>query len=246
MSVHKIFDWLFPKKCLICGNEICSDSILCPKCFAKITFIAYPFCEICGKMLDNSYNTVADSKLLCETCEKYHRSFDKARALFLYDEISKYVIMKIKKHADNTVANTCCKMLVLRHMNIFAQADYIVPVPSHWSRILKRGYNPADIISIELSKISKIPVLKLLKRIRKTEYQKGKSIQERFENVDNAFVYAGKKNVSGKSIILVDDVMTTGATLHECSKALKTHSRGKIFCITIATTTAYRDCLSCQ
>lgn len=236
MSVHEIFDWLFPKKCLICGNEICSDSILCPKCFAKITFIDYPFCEICGKMLDNSYNTV----LVCDACEKHHRSFDKARALFLYDEISKYVIMKIKKHADNTVANTCCKMLFSRYLNIFAQADYIVPVPSHWSRILRRGYNPAGIIAIELSKISKIPVWHVLKRCRRTSFQKGKNIQERFKNVENAFSYSGKQNLSSKNVILVDDVMTTGATLHECAKVLKAHSCDKIFCITIATTPAYK------
>ena len=170
----------------MCGCEIIHDSIFCVKCFSKVTFIDYPFCKICGKMLESSYGNSNDD-FLCDTCQTYPRYFDKARALFQYDDVSKNVVMKIKNHADNFVAHLCAVMMFSKYKDLFRQADCLVPVPSHWSRFLKRGFNPADIIAIEFSKISNLPIFKILKRAKKTDYQKGKNIDERFNNVKNAF-----------------------------------------------------------
>lgn len=242
MLINEIFNWLFPTKCLVCGCEISQNSILCSHCFSKIIFIAYPFCTICGKILESSYG-ISSSDFVCETCLAYPRSFDEARALFQYDEISKSIIMRIKKHSDSFVAKSCASMLFLRYKYIFALADYLVPVPSHWSRFLRRGFNPADIVATELSKTSHLPVHRILKRIKKTEYQRGKSISERFSNVANAFFCSERIELLGKKIILVDDVMTTGATLNECAKALRAKKCSNIFCLTISTTPVYKKYL---
>ena len=234
MSLFNNFvDWLFPTKCIICGDEIQKNSIFCPKCFTKATFIDYPFCKICGKLFSNSY--CYSENCICENCVKNTHFFDVARALFQYDDISKSVVFKIKKYADNNVAKICLNMLFKKYLDVFNSFNFIVPVPSHWSRVLKRGYNPADIISFELSNILNIPVQKILKRVKKTDYQKGKSTKDRYENVKNAFV-CSEKNLLEQKIILVDDVMTTGATLNECSKILKSKNCLKIFCLTICTT----------
>ena len=230
---NNFFDWLFPTKCVICGNEIHKNSIFCPKCFAKATFIDYPFCQICGKLFSNSY--CYSENHICENCVKNIRFFDIARALFQYDNISKNVVFKIKKYSDNYVAKVCLDMLLKKYSGIFNSFNFIVPVPSHWSRVLKRGYNPADIIAFELSSILNIPVKKILKKKKKTDYQKGKNTKDRYENVKNAFICC-EKNLLEKKVILVDDVMTTGATLNECAKVLKTQNCLKIFCITICTT----------
>lgn len=243
MLINEVFDWLFPMKCLICGCEISQNSILCSHCFSKITFIDYPFCTICGKILESSYGLSSSSDFICETCLAYPRNFDEARALFQYDEISKSIIMRIKKHSDSFVAKSCASMIFFRYKYIFAQADYVVPVPSHWSRFLKRGFNPADIIATEFSRIAHLPVCKILKRIKKTEYQKGKSISERFSNVADAFSCSEYIKLSGKKIVLVDDVMTTGATLNECAKALRAKKCSNIFCLTISTTPIYKKYL---
>ena len=191
--------------------------------------------------MENSYELVSNSScenLLCETCQKHQWHFDKARALFVYDNISKNIVMKIKKQSNNFVANLCVRMLFSRYRDIVTQSDVIVPVPSHWSRILRRGYNPADIIAIEFSKFSGLPVCKVLKRVRKTNYQKGKNILERFENVKDAF--SCNDDLSEKIIILIDDVMTTGATLNECAKVLKNSHSLKVFCITVSSTPSYK------
>ena len=238
MLIYDIFDWLFPKKCLICGSEITSDSIFCLKCFSKVTFIDYPFCKICGKILESSYGNV-DNDFLCNTCQTYPRYFDKARALFQYDDVSKNVVMKIKNHSDSFVARLCAVMMFSRYKDILRQADCLVPVPSHWSRFLKRGFNPADVIAVEFSKIANLPICKILKRIKKTEYQKGKNIFERLNNVKNAFSCSKNNKLSGKTVILIDDVMTTGATLNECASMLKSHGCLKVFCLTIASTPSY-------
>lgn len=223
----------------MCGCEITPDSIFCLKCFSKVTFIDYPFCTICGKMLESSYGNSGDN-FLCDTCQTYPRYFDKARALFQYDDISKNVVMKIKNHADNFVAKVCAVMMFSRYNDIFRKADCLVPVPSHWSRFLKRGFNPADIIANEFSKISSLPICNILKRTKKTDYQKGKNIHERLNNVQNAFSCSKCTELSGKSIILIDDVMTTGATLNECANVLKHYQCAKIFCFTIASTSSYK------
>ena len=230
MILKEFFNWLFPSKCLICSCEVVENSIFCPECFSKITIIDYPFCKTCGKMFETSF----DDDMVCNTCLKYQRSFEKARSLFLYNEISKQIIMKVKRQSDDSVARVCAKMLFSKYRDLFTNADFIIPVPSHWSRLLSRGFNPSDIIAGELSKVSGVPVRRVLKRVRKTQYQRNKGISERFENVRDAFDC--KLPLQGKIVILVDDVMTTGATLNECAATLKRYGCVKVFCLTIGTT----------
>lgn len=234
MKFLKLFtNWIFPPKCMICHCDISQDAIFCASCFSRLTFISQPFCKICGKMIETS-NYDDDEAMICNSCLDHPKSFDIARSLFQYDNESKKIIMKIKKEADNNTSKICSQMLIARYINILKDADFIIPVPSHWTRILKRGYNPSNIIALEISKILKTPCIYDLKRTKKTDYQKNKTTQERFDTLIDAF--SCQADLNGKSIILVDDVFTTGATLSECSKILKKSGAINIICITIATT----------
>ena len=229
--LNQLINWIFPKKCTVCGCEISEDAVFCAQCFSKVIFIDYPFCKCCGKML----SVATGSETLCETCIKYPREFDVCRSLFIYNKASKKLIMRIKKQACSDVAKTCVRMLLIRYSEIFKNADLIVPVPSHWLRTVKRGYNPSAIIAREVSRALKIPLqTNLLKRIRKTDYQKNKKIVQRIENVKGAFECT--EDLSDKTIILVDDVFTTGATLNECAKTLKLAGAKTVLAITIAST----------
>jgi ComF family protein len=171
---------------------------------------------------------------ICPVCHNIGREFDRCRSLMLYDNTSRKIILKIKKHADTEVAKTCARMLSMKYRSLFCDADFIVPVPSHWTRTLLRGYNPSRLIAIELSKFVTVPMISCLKRIRRTEYQSNKTIEEREINVSDAF--ACTKDLCDKRIILVDDVMTTGATLNECARILKMSGAVYVGCITIAST----------
>jgi ComF family protein len=232
--IRKILSWLWPQECSVCGAHIDDNSTFCVDCFSKITFVDHPMCEVCGRILE-----VADPhEMKCRICCETDRAFDICRSLLSYDATSRRIVMKIKRKADSNVARQCCIMLERRYRELFEGASAIVPVPSHWTRNLKRAYNPPSIIAAELSKITKIPIFGHLKRVRRTEYQAGKSANVRLNNVKGAF--SCTRDMKGKNIILIDDVMTTGYTLEECSIALKSANAGKITCLTIASTSEQR------
>ncbi|MDR0630828.1 MAG: ComF family protein [Holosporales bacterium] len=226
----QLVDWIWPNECRLCGGIIDKGAVFCSSCFTDITFIDQPICELCGRLLPF---WIGD-KVICESCVKMPPLFDACRSLFMYNYSSRKIIMKIKKNANADIAKLCCKMLAVKYQDILKNADLILPVPSHWTRILKRGYNPADLIACSLSKILEVPVGCLLKRIRKTQYQKNKTINERVENVIGAFSCVG--DLSGQTVILVDDVMTTGSTMNECSKVLRFCNAMKVVCIAVAST----------
>lgn len=232
--LKSIINWIVPEKCIICSKEVDSSSIFCFDCFSNgIVFIDFPYCKHCGKLLDTSFN----EEMLCETCSNkdIDRYFDIGRSLFLYSNNSRNIIMRIKKHAEENIAKICAKLIYSRYKNIINEYDLIIPVPSHISRILKRGFNPATIIAKHISNASKIPLdIKILKRIKKTDYQKNKPKNERQQNVCDAFKVF--KDISGKKILLVDDVLTTGATISECAKTLKKHGAINVGFITISST----------
>jgi ComF family protein len=160
----------------------------------------------------------------CATCLAKPRAFDAARAACLYDETSREPILKLK-HADRLDLAPLFARWLLRAANrLVEEADAIAPVPLHPSRLLSRRYNQAAEIARPLSRLSGVPYLPdALVRRRATETQGGKSGSGRRRNVAGAFeTPAGRAHrVAGKRILLIDDVMTTGATAEGCARALK-------------------------
>ena len=235
MKIFQTFtNWLFPHRCASCSTEIADGAVVCAKCFSELVFVAQPFCEKCGKIL--AVSNV--SEMLCETCTNYPREFTLCRSLFVYNYQSQHIIMKIKNQAASDIAKTCIKMLMSRYFEIFNQGDIIIPVPSHWSRVARRGYNPAEIIARELATfLHKQCFSKYLKKAKRTEYQKNKNISDRKHNVHQSFVC--RKNLQNKSIILVDDILTTGATLNEATRVLMLAGAKNVLCITICTTESF-------
>jgi ComF family protein len=143
--------------------------------------------------------------------------------------------MRIKRDANEWVTRSCTALLCKKYLGTFRKADVIVPVPLHVTRLLRRGFNQADIIAKYMSKATGISVNdNILKRIRNTKSQQNKNTEERKENVHNAF--AVTSDITGLKILLVDDVITTGATISECSKVLKEHGASCVYCATIAST----------
>jgi ComF family protein len=229
--LKKVLNWIFVDKCAVCAREISPDAFLCTECFCKLTFIDVSHCKRCGKLLEILY----DEENLCRICASEERYFDSGRSLLDYNDYSSKIVMKIKKKADEGVAQKCAQMLFGRYKNIIREVDLIVPTPSHFCRILRRGFNPATIIAKYISIASGIDMnVKILKRVKKTEYQKGKTFEERQRNVDKAFALT--KKLHGENILIVDDVMTTGATISACAKTLKEHGAGIVNFVTVAST----------
>lgn len=229
-STRSFINWVFPVAC-VCCNKVSDCGVLCAKCFNKITFIDIPYCGKCGK----SFSTDISHKTLCTECFNETRRFDIARSLFVYNLYARQIIVRIKQTGDRNLIQKCCYLLLIRYATLFKNIDAIVPVPSHWTRTLVRGFNPADVIAWELSLLTSIPVIRKLKRISRTKYQHKISKAERAENVKGAFMWYGE---IPSNILLVDDVFTTGSTLNECSKTLRDAGTEKIHCVTLASTDA--------
>ncbi|MDR1609680.1 MAG: ComF family protein [Holosporales bacterium] len=228
-------NWLFPHKCIACSGEVDEQSTLCARCFTEITFIDYPICRVCGRMFESQESYDQDE--VCDNCAKTQPHFDMARSLMQHNSCSRRVVMRIKKATDYSVVKICAERIHMRYPRLFDNIDYSVPVPSHWTRLIRRGNNPPDIIALKLADVSGIEYRRLLKRVRRTEYQKDKSAAERRINIEGAFVCSCDNSVIvGKNVLVVDDVMTTGITLNECAKVLKAAGAVTVNCATITST----------
>jgi len=188
--------------------------------WSRIVFVEAPVCDGCGA----PYEFDPGPGVRCAACMARPLAFDRARAACLYDEHSRDLILKLK-HADRTdLAPVLARWLRRAARDLLDEADVIVPVPLHRSRLLSRRYNQAAEMARPLGRLAGLPVLPdALARVRRTESQGGKSATGRRRNMAGAFaVPAGRADqIAGRRVLLVDDVLTTGATAHACARALK-------------------------
>lgn len=238
--LHHIINAVFPKRCYSCKTIISHASSLCPKCFKDLSHITKPYCNICGapfEFEDEDFQT--GKNRTCGKCIKTPPHFDKAKAVYIYNDMSKNLILPFK-HGDKTqIAHFLAKQLDSTGKTSFKNADLIIPVPLHKDRFKKRKYNQAGILASNLSKISKIPVNHfILERIKATKSQGHLTTKQRLKNITGAFKVNPKLKhlIKDKNIILIDDVITTSSTINECAKVLKKSGAKKIEVLAIAKT----------
>ena len=166
----------------------------------------------------------------CALCRAGLRGFDAAYSFGAYEGVLRQLIHLYKYGKVQTLARPL-SVLLARALPRDEAYDAIVPVPLHWLRRLQRGFNQADLLTRGLSRATGIPVLSALGRVRSTSTQAGLSNRSRRQNVTRAFRSC---NVSGKRILLIDDVMTTGATGAACALALKQAGARRVSLLTVA------------
>lgn len=236
MLKSKLIDLLMPPRCLSCGVHVDEPHNVCGGCWSKLTFIAQPYCVTCGVTMPESASPEAE----CLECIEHPPPYAKARAALEYNEHSTSLITRFKYSDQLQLAPLLTRWMEAVGKTLLMQADMIVPVPLHWTRLFTRKYNQAAILAQMLSKHSgKIYAPELLKRTRRTPPQARLTKSQRLKNVQGAFQLhkqAKKEDVKDKTILLVDDVMTTGATIRACSKILKKSGAKKVFVLTAART----------
>jgi len=201
--------------------------------WAKVTFLDEPCCYICGFPFEFDEGALA----LCGHCSIKRPTYDMARAGFEYDDISRSLVLGFK-HGGRTEGLQMFAGHMRRAGRPFLQeADYLAPVPLHVARRVKRRYNQSALLARALAKIT-VPKFEpdILLRRRATPTQGGRSASARRRNVQGAFAVreAAMDRVKGAKIVLIDDVMTTGATLESCARTLKRAGAAQVSALTLA------------
>lgn len=227
-------DLVLPPRCLACGTVVVPGGAVCPGCWARLSFLAPPHCACCGYPFDFD---PGDPAALCGGCLRRAPVFARARAALVYDEASRPLLLGFK-HGDQThAADAYAAWMARAGAELLAEAELIAPVPLHRWRLLRRRYNQAALLALALGRASGVPTVPdLLLRRRATPRQGGLSRRARFLNVRGAFVVAPRQagRVAGKRVLLIDDVLTTGATAEACARALRRAGARAVDLLTLA------------
>lgn len=232
--LQQILDLILPPRCLKCGKVLHDGDGLCPECFNELTFISQPYCSKCGQPFEKAPQ---NRKMLCGHCLQDKKSvFRMSRAAFRYDDVSKPLILAFKFYDKTESAKLFARWMKNAGKDIFAEGiDVIVPIPLHYTRLIKRRYNQAGLLAKELSKITGYHVdYDSVVRHKRTRPQVEFSGHARVKNVKDAFSVKHLEHIKGQRILLVDDVMTTGSTLRECAAALKAAGAKSVDTLTVA------------
>jgi ComF family protein len=218
-----LLDLALPPTCLHCNDDLTStsDISLCLKCVQLIAPELPDCCRRCGATLPEGL----DPSERCPSCKDYSLKFDAVYPLGCYDGALKEVVLKTKRLSSEALSLTVGRLLAERLRDKIVQFDpeAVMPIPMHWARRLCRGVNSPELLAECLGRKLGIPVLRTLRRRRYTSPQKDLLPRERFRNVRGAFglrLWRGKR-LKDARVLLVDDILTTGATCSEAAKLLK-------------------------
>ncbi len=243
---------LYPLKCLKCGIYLNAETTapntieacFCEQCMAKgLVFIEPPFCTKCGVKFHKSF----DENHICEPCIKTPLKLGKVRAVVEYKGIIKDAIPLFKYQSKLSVAKTFELLLFQAFLKNYAASgiELIMPVPLHKNKLQQRGFNQAFLLIRNFIKLYRLnyeqrPLweidIKALSRIKKTKPQTGFDIEHRKENLKNAFKVVNKNTIKNKRILLIDDVLTTGATCNEAGKELLKYGARSVDALVLART----------
>jgi ComF family protein len=229
-----LLDMVYPRNCMGCGiADPETFRYICWDCWSDAAHIEAPFCELCGDPVAGS----VDHEFICYSCSAEKPSFDAARSAARYDGVVGEALRQLKYEKALWLAPDMAELLqnCINAEYTGRKFDLVVPVPLYHVRRRERGFNQSAVLAHELGKrISCKSVPGMLRRIRPTTTQTNLTAPQRLSNVKNAFKSRRAKWLAGRRVLLVDDVMTTGATVNACAKALKKGGALSVHVVTVA------------
>lgn len=223
-------DVLMPPRCFLCGQLVSYKSGLCPDCYMQIKYISpKASCPLCGRPYE------VTTRAVCTHCLSHKPKYTSARAVMVYDEVSKRLILPFK-HADRTdMAPFLAQQLLTFGKEQIDKCDTIMAVPLHPSRLRHRKYNQALLMAQYIAKKTcKTLLPDALMRVRATKSQGHDSATQRKKNVQKAFAVKPSAHLKGRRVLLIDDVRTTGATLDACSVVLRKAGAKEVHALVLA------------
>lgn len=235
--IRSAVDIIYPKICLGCKNKLplsSIDNVLCLDCWGSIEKNKPPFCHCCGRHLKKTNF----SKGLCPDCIKNKCYFDRAFSPCVYRGLIKDLIHEFKYRQKAFLGRTLSRLLIefIKEYNLpIDYIDYIIPIPLHKSRLREREFNQAEILSNAVAQEFNKEILNdVLIRSRLTKTQTELESVQRFENLRGSFSIVNNCALKRKNVLLIDDVITTGATCSEAALALKNSQVNIVFALSLA------------
>jgi ComF family protein len=213
-----VLDAALPPLCPACRRPVADDGGLCPGCWSQLSFITPPYCERLG--IPFAYDPgpgVLSMQAIADP-----PAYERARAAVRYDEIARTLVHALKYGDRLDLAPTLGRWMVQAGAPLLAEADALVPVPLHWRRLWWRRFNQSATLAEVIAARVNLPVAHALARVKATRQQVGLTASERALNVQGAFRVpeAARADVKGRRLVIVDDVLTSGATIDACSRVL--------------------------
>lgn len=219
-------------KCICCRKEIPDENKrgICDKCFNSMELFSGELCSKCGEM-------VVAGNARCDSCKEIEYHFDENRSYAAYGEVSAIIVKSLKYNGNKYISKYIANML-LEDKKYFEGVDYITFVPMSKERFKERDFNQAEEIAKDVSAAINIPVISVLEKIKENTHQAGLTRKERIKNIANTIAVKNDESfeIKDKTILVIDDVFTTGSTLSECAKVLKKKGANKVKTLTFAKT----------
>lgn len=226
---------VFPPECLGCGARVESDFSICGTCWSQTPFVFGAACDLCGVALPGQREE--DGPLHCEDCHQVARPWDKGRAVMHYADLGRSLVLGLK-HADRAeIARAAGPWLARSGADLLSEDPLILPIPLHWRRLAERRFNQAALLAKALAEVSGCDWCPdALIRSRATGTQDGRDRDGRFANLDGAIRVNPRRavQISGRAVLLIDDVMTSGATFSAATQAVRAAGGGPVFVMALA------------
>src|SRR6516164_2647084 len=217
-AARLVLDIALPTLCVSCREPVAGEGV-CADCWSKLSFIAKPYCPRLG--IPFVYDPGPD--MLSMEAIASPPAYQRARAAVRYDDVARTLVQALKYHDRTDLAPTMGRWMARAGTQLLDGADMLIPVPLHWRRAWRRRYNQSGALARVIERQTGVKVRgDVLHRVRATEQQIGLSRPQRASNVQGAFAVsaAGKAELQGRRVVLIDDVLTSGATLDACARAL--------------------------
>ena len=225
---------IYPPSCSLCEAEVDTTGGLCGACWVEARFLDGCLCGLCGVPLPGEN---AEDGLRCDDCLSIVRPWTKGRSAMIYAGAARQMVLRLK-HGDRLdLVRPAAQWMARAAEGVMPVDPLLVPVPLHWTRLIARRYNQAALLAREVGRIAEADVAPMaLRRIRRTPKQERTTLADRFETMSGAIsadpVHGAV--MQGRNVVLIDDVMTSGATLSACADACLSARAADVRVVTLA------------
>ncbi len=231
--LNKLFDLIYPKgiKCIFCGDDINNDEpiCICDNCKKTLPKVKGKLCSKCGQMIETGD--------VCLDCKSEYKVFERAFSPLIYTGVVRERLFAFKYSNAKYLAEPFGSFMYNKLIEEKILFDFIIPVPLSDNRKKARGYNQAELLAKVIADKTNKPLLTdYLVRIKDTPFQAKSSKEQRKDSIQGAFAMHKRKGIKDKTILLIDDIYTTGATSNECSKKILGSGASRVYVLTLAHT----------